>query len=276
MEPSPEDNNNNENNNNNNINNNNNLENNNNNNNNINNSNIQLQSEEENVYKFFINNTDQNKFLYNFHNNKISTTKYNPFTFIPKALILQFVRLANIYFLICAILQCIPIISPLTPATAVVPFIIVLSVSIIREGIEDYSRALLDKQQNNEETIVYRNGAWEKTISGSLYVGEIVQVLQDNTFPADLILIESELPGGICFIETGTLDGEKTLKQKEAPRETKEKFKNKENGEKINNFEINGFVIADMPNPALYQLNGNMEINFKILENLNLQDIIAN
>ena len=168
MEPSPEENNNN---NNDNINNNNNLENNNNNNNNINNSNIQLQSEEENVYKFYINNTDKNKFLYNFHNNKISTTKYNPFTFIPKALILQFVRLANIYFLVCAILQCIPIISPLTPATAVVPFIIVLSVSIIREGIEDYSRALLDKQQNNEETIVYRNGAWEKTISGSLYVG---------------------------------------------------------------------------------------------------------
>ena len=268
MEPSPEENNNN---NNDNINNNN-LENNNNNNNNINNSNVQLQSEEENVYKFFINNTDQNKFLYNFHNNKITTTKYNLFTFIPKALILQFVRLANIYFLICAILQCIPIISPLTPATAVVPFIIVLSVSIIREGIEDYSRAILDKQQNNEETIVYRNGAWEKTISGSLYVGEIVEVLQDNTFPADLILIESELPGGICFIETGTLDGEKTLKQKEAPRETKEKFKNKENGEKIKNFEINGYVIADMPNPALYQLNGNMEINFKNLENLNLQN----
>ena len=85
----------------------------------------------------------------------------------------ELTRLANIYFLVCAILQCIPLISPLAPATAVVPFIIVLSVSIIREGIEDYSRALLDKQQNNEETTAYRNGSWEKTISGSLYVGEI-------------------------------------------------------------------------------------------------------
>ena len=223
---------------------------------------IYQEDQEEDIYKFYINNTETNISIYNFHNNMINTTKYNIITFIPKALILQFMRLANIYFLVCAILQCISIISPLSPATAVIPLVIVLSVSIIREGIEDYSRATLDKQQNNEETIVYREGFWEKSTSGTLYVGEIVAVLQDETFPADLILLDSELPGGICFIETGTLDGEKTLKQKEAPRETKEKFK--ENNEKINKFDIYGEVIADMPNPALYQLNGRMEIKFKI------------
>ena len=105
--------------------------------------------EDENVYQFYINNIDQNINEFHYKNNKIDTTKYNIFTFIPKALLLQFVRLANIYFLVCAILQCIPAISPLTPATAVVPLVFVLSVSIIREGIEDYSRAKLDKQQNN-------------------------------------------------------------------------------------------------------------------------------
>ena len=215
----------------------------------------------ENTYQFFINDVDKNISTYNFKNNKIDTTKYNIITFIPKALLLQFVRLANIYFLVCAILQCIPLISPLTPATAVVPLVIVLSVSIIREGIEDYARAKLDKQQNNEETTAYRYSHWEKTTSGTLYVGEIVEVLQDSTFPADLILLDSELPGGICFIETGTLDGEKTLKQKEAPSETKDKFK--ENSEKINRFTISGEVLADLPNPALYQLNGRMKLSFK-------------
>ena len=223
----------------------------------------------EPLYKFYINNTVSNISIYHFKNNTISTTKYNIITFLPKAFLLQFIRLANIYFLICAILQCIPIISPLTPATAVVPLIIVLSVSIIREGIEDYSRASLDKQQNSEETVVYRNNTWEKTTSGELYVGEIVEVLQDHTFPADLILIDSELPGGICFIETGTLDGEKTLKQKEAPRETKEKFK--KNNEKIQKFEIFGEVTADIPNPALYQLNGRMELSYKINDDNNTE-----
>ena len=222
---------------------------------------ISQQFQEDNIYKFFINDTNQNITSFHFKNNKIDTTKYNIFTFIPKALLLQFVRLANIYFLICAILQCIPIISPLNPATAVVPLVFVLSVSIIREGIEDYARAQLDKQQNNEETTAYRDGTWQKTTSGTLYVGEIVEVLENSTFPADLILIDSELPGGICFIETGTLDGEKTLKQKEAPRETREKFN--ENNQKVNKIEMSGEAIADKPNPALYQLNGRMKITFK-------------
>ena len=101
---------------------------------------------EDKLYKFYINDNEKNILTYNFTDNKINTTKYNLITFIPKALLIQFVRLANIYFLICAILQCIPIISPLTPAIAVVPLVIVLSVSIIREGIEDYSRAKLDRR----------------------------------------------------------------------------------------------------------------------------------
>ena len=49
-----------------------------------------------------------------------------------EALILQFKRLANVYFLIIAILQTIPQISPLSPATAWAPFIVVLAISMLR------------------------------------------------------------------------------------------------------------------------------------------------
>ena len=217
-------------------------------------------SKNEKLYRFFINDSQKNFENFHFKDNRIDTTKYNIVTFLPKALIIQFVRLANVYFLISAILQCIPIISPLTPATAVVPIVIVLSVSVIREGIEDCARARLDKEQNSEPTSAYINNQWENTTSGKLRMGEIVEVLQDEPFPADLILLDSELPEGICFIETGTLDGEKTLKQKEAPKETKGKFK--ENEEKSKKFEISGKAIADHPNPELYQLNGKMHLTF--------------
>ena len=222
---------------------------------------------EDLLYSFYINDTPKNldylqkKGGSKYINNKIDTTKYNIITFLPKALIIQFVRLANIYFLVSAILQCIPQISPLEPATAVVPIIIVLSVSIIREGIEDCNRAKLDKEQNNELTSAYIDGNWENTTSGKLHLGEIVEVLQEEPFPADLILLDSELPEGICYIETGTLDGEKTLKQKESPKETKGKFNEKE--EKVKELEIEGKIIADHPNPELYQLNGRMNLKFK-------------
>ena len=176
------------------------------------------------LYQFKINDNKTNLEKYHHKDNKVKTTKYNWITLIPKALLYQFLRLANIYFLVCAIIQCIPAISPLGPATAIVPLIIVLSVSIIREGYEDYKRGKLDKEQNSEPAEVYRKKNWEEVKSGDLKIGELVYVICDRTFPADLILIDSSLDDGSCFIETGTLDGEKTLKMKNPLKDTQNKF----------------------------------------------------
>ena len=218
-------------------------------------------SSDKQLYKFYVNDNEANKRDYKFKDNRVDTTKYNVLTFLPKALFIQFMRPANIYFLVCAIIQCIPVISPLGPETAVIPIVIVLSVSLIREGIEDCARARLDKEQNSEPAEVYRDNKWEKTQSGNLFIGEVVEVKQDDAFPADLILIDSSLPEGICFIETGTLDGEKTLKLKNSPTQTAGKLN--VNEKKIENFNMKGDVICDHPNPELYQLNGKLNINLE-------------
>ena len=225
----------------------------------------QTQTKNENLYQFYINNNEGNASDYKFKDNKIDTTKYNIFTFLPKALLFQFMRLANVYFLICAILQCIPVISPLASATALIPILVVLSVSLIREAIEDYSRSKLDKEQNSEPAEVYVNEThkWLDTESGKLKIGEIVEVKQDGTFPADLVLIDSDLPEGICYIETGTLDGEKTLKLKSSPHQTAGILNDSNTpGNKIDNFEFKGKIICDPPNPELYRLNGKMTFSY--------------
>ena len=228
-------------------------------NNNNNNKKEVARDNEANFYKFFINNNKKNKETYGFKNNIIDTTKYNIFTFLPKGLLYQFMRLANVYFLFTAILQCIPIISPLGSATAIVPIVFVLSVSLIREAYEDCKRANLDKIQNSVRCQVYRNGSWMKVESGNLEMGEIVLVDQDEIFPADLVLFDSPLPEGICFIETGSLDGEKTLKQKNPSPLTIGKFSHNEKYSEIINIE--GNCICDQPNPQLYFLNGRIEAN---------------
>ena len=158
------------------------------------------------VYEFYINNPDKNTRDLFFKDNTISTTKYNAFTFLPKALLYQFIRLANIYFVFIAIIQSIPIISPLSPATAIAPLVFVLTVSLIREAVEDLKRRKLDNEQNSNEVEIYKNGEWIKIQSGKLRMGEIVRVKKDGVFPSDLMLIDSNLKDGVCFIETGTLD----------------------------------------------------------------------
>jgi len=75
--------------------------------------------------------------------NKVLTTKYTWYSFFPKSILLQFLRPANLVYLISAILQSIRVISSLNPITAIAPFVFVISISLIREGYEDYVHELI-------------------------------------------------------------------------------------------------------------------------------------
>ncbi len=53
----------------------------------------------------YFNNREKNKSGVKYCSNRISTTKYNILTFIPKFLFDQFRRYANLFFLVIALLQ---------------------------------------------------------------------------------------------------------------------------------------------------------------------------
>ena len=182
-------------------------------------------SPEKNFYEFYINNNQKNKIKFKHKDNQIVTAKYNFLTFLPKALFYQFKRISTIYFVIIAILNMIPIISPLYSGSSLIPIVVVLAVSLIREGYEDFQRTKFDKSQNSILVTVYRDKIWKKVPSSTLEMGELVFVKQNELFPADLVLIDSSLPEGICYVETASLDGEKHLKQRASPSNLSGKFK---------------------------------------------------
>ena len=43
-------------------------------------------------------------------------------------------------------------------------------------------------------------------------VGDVVEVLEDETFPCDLILLQSSREDKTCFVTTASLDGESNHK----------------------------------------------------------------
>ena len=96
--------------------------------------------------------------IYKYESNFIKTSKYNVIDFLPKCLLLQFKRYANIYFLIIAILQTIPQISPLQPFAAWAPLIFVIALSMAREALEDIQRHRSDIELNSSECFIYRRG----------------------------------------------------------------------------------------------------------------------
>ena len=222
-------------------------------------------SEEYNQSLYFqINNNKANQ-KYKLHCNKISTTKYNIITFLPKGLLLQFTRLPNIFFLFTAVIQSIPVISPLSSLTAIVPLIFVLGVSLIREFIEDWARKSYDDMNNKEEIIVFRDGYFQNDYSETLRSGEVILVTEGKTIPADMVLVDSGMREGIAYVETSSLDGEKALKFKLANKETIGSFSDEKNRKEIatKNIMIGGEVEISNPNPNLNEINGKVKFILK-------------
>lgn len=71
--------------------------------------------------------------------NYVTTTKYTLVSFLPKSLFEQFRRIANFYFLLCAFLSFTPI-SPNPPVSSVLPLVAVVSVTMVKELVEDWKR----------------------------------------------------------------------------------------------------------------------------------------
>ncbi|EUC67649.1 phospholipid-translocating P-type ATPase [Rhizoctonia solani AG-3 Rhs1AP] len=97
--------------------------------------------------------------------NKVRTSKYTIVTFIPKNLYEQFRRIANLYFLALVVLQgklvaVFPIFGAAAPQIAMVPLVVILSITAAKDGIEDYRRASLDDEVNNSAATKLSSTSW--------------------------------------------------------------------------------------------------------------------
>ncbi|CAM6040450.1 unnamed protein product [Sphagnum compactum] len=208
----------------------------------------------------FCNQTDKHKVKpYKYRSNYVSTTKYNVITFFPKALFEQFRRVANLYFLLAAALS-LTSVSPYSPVSLILPLVFVVGVSMCKEALEDWRRFLQDKEINSRKVMVHgKDGKFEVREWKKLRVGDVVKVEKDSFFPADLILLSSSYPDGICYVETMNLDGETNLKLKRSLERTVELDEEPEFG----NFQAQ--IKCEDPNPNLYTFVGNLEYGEEIM-----------
>ncbi|KAK4472070.1 hypothetical protein MN116_005442 [Schistosoma mekongi] len=206
--------------------------------------------------------------LVNYCKNDISTAKYNFVTFLPKFLLEQFRRYANIFFLVIALLQQIPGVSPTGRFTTLVPLCIILTVSAIKEIIEDIRRHRADDTTNNEKALVLRNNIWVETRWKDIEVGDLVKVLSNEGIPADLVLLASSEPQAMCYIETSNLDGETNLKLRQGLPVTNHLLTAGE----LSSFEA--IVECELPNRKLDEFVGVIRIADGVAHPLNPTQLI--
>uniref|UniRef100_A0A8C7WJU5 Phospholipid-transporting ATPase n=1 Tax=Oncorhynchus mykiss TaxID=8022 RepID=A0A8C7WJU5_ONCMY len=187
--------------------------------------------------------------------NAIKTSKYNIFTFLPLNLFEQFQRLANAYFLFLLCLQLIPEISSLSWFTTVVPLVLVLSMTMAKDGSDDINRHRCDRQVNNRKVEVLIDGELRSEKWMDVQVGDIIKLENNQFVTADLLLLSSSEPLNLVYIETAELDGETNLKVKQALTVTGEL---EDCIEKLANF--NGEVRCEPPNNRLDKFTGTLTL----------------
>ncbi|KAJ3043255.1 hypothetical protein HDV00_005575 [Rhizophlyctis rosea] len=95
--------------------------------------------------------------------NWIRTSKYNVFTFLPKNLFEQFRRAANMYFLLLVILQSFHVYQTINPVVAALPLIVIVSLTAIKDGFEDWKRHKSDQEVNGMMVGRVEGGEWTNT-----------------------------------------------------------------------------------------------------------------
>lgn len=86
----------------------------------------------------------------------------------------------------------------------------------------------------------------------NIKVGDVVRLEGNDFFPADMLILSSSEPDGLCYIETSNLDGETNLKIKQSAPATVH-FNSPET---VQHF--SGYLRSEQPNSSLYTYEGTL------------------
>ncbi|XP_073453194.1 phospholipid-transporting ATPase IK-like isoform X2 [Aquarana catesbeiana] len=188
--------------------------------------------------------------------NRIKTSKYNFFTFIPLNLYEQYHRAQVIYFTAIVIIQSIPEISTLPIYSVAAPLVLILAARGFRDLINDIAHHRNDNLINNASCEILKDQRLCKKKWKDVRVGDIVRVNKDEFVPADMLLLHSTEPDSLCYIETAGIDGETNLKFRQALPVTHSS---------LNTLEalaaFDGLVTCEAPNAQIYSFVGVLDWN---------------
>ncbi|XP_048358974.1 phospholipid-transporting ATPase IC [Sphaerodactylus townsendi] len=186
--------------------------------------------------------------------NAIKTYKYNPITFLPLNLFEQFKRAANFYFLILLILQSIPQITTLAWYTTLIPLLLVLGITAVKDLVDDIIRHRMDNEINNRTCDVIKDGRFRSTKWKEIKVGDVIRLGKNAFVPADILLLSSSEPNSLCYVETAELDGETNLKFKMSLEVTDQYLQ-----EERALADFDGLVECEEPNNRLDKFTGTLK-----------------
>jgi phospholipid-translocating ATPase len=157
----------------------------------------------------------------------------------------------NLYFLLIALSQFIPILKVGFLFTYVAPLLFVLGITLAKEAFDDIKRWKRDLDANSQKYQKLTPSGPKTIPSSSIKVGDMIIINPNQRVPADCVLLRTTEKTGASFIRTDQLDGETDWKLRRAIGPLQ---KLKTNEELL---EYKASIYAEKPKKEIYDFLGN-------------------
>lgn len=198
--------------------------------------------------------------------NRIKTSRYTVFSYLPKSMFEQFRRMANIYFLVLGIIALVAVqtnyyLTSVEPAGLLLPMIMVVSISVVKDGYEDLKRHRTDAEIDAKPArAITINGNVSDVNWSDITVGSAVLLLCDDEVPADVVIVAcGGVQGPTAYVETAAIDGETNLKLR-LPCLPDKDIRPSQDKSKIDGSSLLKpiKIVAENPNPSINVFNGSV------------------
>lgn len=120
--------------------------------------------------------------------------------------------------------------------------------SVLRRSVLDPEIPPLTRQSTRIRQPIDKR--WKRTLWEDVQVGDFVYLRNNDAVPADLVVLSTSEPDGLCYVETQNLDGETNLKIKHSLQATNE-IRSPEDCE-----HSKFYIESEPPHANLYSYNG--------------------
>jgi phospholipid-translocating ATPase len=98
---------------------------------------------------------------------------------------------------------------------------------------------------------------WKKTTWEDVRVGDFVKIKENQSFPADILIISTSEPENVAYVETKNLDGETNLKSRNAASALTHLRTARDCANVKNRFRLD----CDRPDVSMFKLNASLIVN---------------
>ncbi|CAG9331911.1 unnamed protein product [Blepharisma stoltei] len=159
--------------------------------------------------------------LYN--TNSTRTSIYTKWDFFPKNLFEQLQYSYNLWFLMIFIILLTPLNFDLLYKWFIFSvFLAMILFNLIKDALNDYWKYKNDEQVNNRLYKVWNGDMIAEKKSRDIGVGDILCITENETVPADMLILSIGSKKHICYADISKINGEKSLRIKRSMKDSQE------------------------------------------------------